>query len=478
MEKGCCHIMNKEENNRRIRKRRSFEERQLRKLKRTMQVSRPAYYFVVTFFLIILVDLLDNFTTSSTDNLTSSIITTFFVNGSLFGRSFTYEEGLSIHNMLTLLCRLSAVGAPFYKSLGDKYGRKPLLAVSTFGMAGGMLLIYLSRNYLVYLLGYTVMNFFLGADIQIIYVLEESPAKHRAKIYSVIKALGALGVAFIPLLRNLAMHNDAAQWRAIFLFPGIVGIGISVLVILFAKETDVFTKQRVEYLSIPLEERLEQERAKKAEKKADGSKSGVFNAIKYIWQHKEVRTLIFAKTVFDAALVAMTYYESVMFKAGMTTEEITTAEYFYPFIYSGILLISGYIADSLGRKRTIQIFGVLCSISYLAFLLCANSECPPALVGVTYGLYLGGYWIGRDYMQIMSTEMVPTEIRASVIAGEAFFMVAGILFGYLFMTVAVLFIPIWAACLILAIPLILVSIILLSLRVKETMGTDYSEIKG
>lgn len=470
--------MSKEKNLKKFERRRKFEEKQFAKLSRLMEKGQPAYYFAVTIFLVILVDLLDNFTTSSTGNITSSIITDFFVNGSFLGRSYTFEEGLSIHNTLTLLCSLVAIGAPFYKSLGDKYGRKPLLAISTCGMAAGMLIIYLSKTYPVFLLGNLMMTFFLGADIQIIYVLEEAPSKHRAKIYSILKATGALGVAFIPLLRNLAMHNDATQWRQIFMLPGVAGIMIAVLVVLLAKETRVFVKEKYEYLSIPLEERIEIEQQKKLEKKADANKNGVINAVKYIWQHKEVRFLILTKCVFDAALAAMTYHESVMFKAGMSTENITTVEFFYPFIYAATLFISGFIADKAGRKRTIQIFGSICVATFILFIVSANSLMSPTFVGIMYGFYLGGYWIGRDYMQIMVTEMVPTDIRASVIAGGAVYMVGSMVFGYAFMALSVLVIPIWLACVILAVPLIALSIVFLTFKVKETMGVDYSEIEG
>lgn len=461
-----------------LEKRRKAEAQQFAKISRLMEVGQPACYFAVTILLIVLVDLLDNFTTSSTENLTSSIITDFFVTGRFLGRSYTYEEGLSIHNSLSLLVKLTAIGAPFYKSLGDKYGRKPLLAISACGMALGMLVIYQSKTYPLYLLGTVVMTFFLGADIQIIYVLEESPSKYRATIYSVLKAIGALGVVFIPLLRKLVMHNDAAQWREIFKLPGLIGIGIALLVLLFARETRVFLKQKHDYLSIPLEHRLENERQAKLEKKASANKNGVFNAIRYILQHREVRILILTKTVFDAALVAMTYYESVMFRAGMSTEDITTAEFFYPFLYAAALLISGVVADKFGRKNTIQIFGGLCIASFLLFIFGANRLLSPVFVGCMYGLYLGGYWIGRDYMQIMVTEMVPTDIRASVIGGGAFFMLAGMVFGYAFMAVSVLFIPIWLACALLAVPLITLSILLLTFKVRETMGTDYETIGG
>ena len=461
-----------------LEKRKRFEEKQYKRLDRILEKGQPGWYFIITMLIIVLVDLLDNFTTSSTSNLTSSIVNDFFVNNTVFGRHYTYEEGLSLHNTITLLCSGVAVFAPFYKSLGDKYGRKPLFVISTTGMAAGMLVVYFSRTYPVYLLGSLMMTFFLGNDIQIIYVLEESPADHRAKIYSVLKATGAMGVVFIPLLRNLVMHNDPSRWRDIFFLPGIAGLLIALIVLLFARETRVFVRQRHDYLEIPFEERIAKEEEEKREKKADANKNGVGNAIRYIWQHKETRDLILTKCVFDACLLAVTYYESIMYKAGMTTEQITTAEYFYPFMYAGSLLIAGVIADHIGRKRTIQIFGSLCALCYIGFILSANKLWDPVLVGVLNGLYLGSYWIGRDYMEIMVTEMVPTDIRASVIAGAGIMILVGAVLGYAFVAVTSLFLPIWLACTILVVPLITVSLFMLTFKVRETKGTDYNTIEG
>ena len=462
----------------RLEKRKVFEEKQFERLSKEQKKGQPEYYFLITLFIIILVDLLDNFTTSSTENITSAIINDFFVNKGLFGRTYTYEEGLAIHNSLSILGRLLGVFSPFFKSLGDKYGRKPLLAISTCGMALGMLLVYLSRSYIVYLLGTVIMTFFFGADVQIIYVLEEAPAKNRALIYSVLKSLGALGVVFIPLLRSLVMKNDPDLWREIFKYPGLVGVGIAVLVLLFVKETRVFVTDKVKYLSLPFEERLALEEEQKAAKKATSRKSGIFNALRYIAQHKDIRTLILTKTVFDVCLVAMTYYESIMYKAGMSTAAITTAEYFYPFIYAASLPISGLIADRLGRKRTIQLFGVLCLVCYVSFMFSTNHLLSPALVGVFYGLYLGSYWIGRDYMQIMMTEMVPTDIRVSVLAGSAIYMLGGILLGYAYMAIFGLILPLPTACILLSVPLISASLYLLTFKVRETKGTEYETIEG
>jgi hypothetical protein len=120
--------------------------------------------------------------------------------------------------------------------------------------------------------------------------------------------------------------------------------------------------------------------------------------------------------------------------------------------------------------------GSICAVAFVFFIVSTNSLWQPRLVGLFYGLYLGGYWIGRDYMEIISTEMVPTGIRASIIGAEGLLVGVGMAIGYIFINVGILFLPIWLTCLIFAVPCVTISTILLFLKVKETKGVDYEAI--
>ncbi|MBR1582089.1 MAG: MFS transporter [Bacilli bacterium] len=467
------------ENTEKLEKRRLREERQYNRLQKENGKKRYLGYLFVLIGVILLVDLLDNFVTNVNSNVTSCYITEFFIDGHLFGKDYTFEQGLSLNNTFNLAGYAIGLLVPFYKALGDKYGRKPLFIVSTLGMALGLVIVFLSKSYWGFLAGSFIISFFISHDIQIIYILEEAPAAKRATIYSLLKGIGALGTFFIPLLRLTAMNNDPTLWRNIYLIPGIAGIVISLLVFILTKESKVFVHDRLEYLSIPFEQRISMEEKAKKEKKANANKSGIFNAIKYIFQHKDLRNLIIIKTVFDAAIIAMTQYEPIMSQANMTTENITDALFLYPIIYCVAVIISGFLADKIGRKKIIVIFGSICLLSFVGFIVSVlhNESINPYVIGIFYGLYIGGYWIGRDYMEIISTEMVPTDIRASIIGAEGLLVYVGMAVGFGFVTVGQLLIPIWLTCLIFSVPCIAVSVILLTIKVKETKGIDYESIK-
>ncbi len=456
-----------------LEKRRLKEEKQLRKL--TAQQNKGTYvgYFAVILFLITFVNVIDEVTSNLPNSLQSSYITEFFVTRGVFGKFYDYEAGLALHQTINVVSYVFGIITPFYKALADRFGRKPLFAMSTFGMSLGLLVTSLAPNYGVFLFGSALISFFMGHDMQIIYILEVAPKDKRARIYSLLKGIGIIGVVFVPMLRTILMGNDATQWRKVFFAPSLVGMFACLLVILLSRETKVYLEERIAFLSRPFAEREAERKARKEQKKADDKNYGVFNACKYIFSHKDTRSLIIAHIVFDAAIASVgLYYESAMHIAGMTTEQITQALFVLPIVYALQTFCSGIIADRFGRKNTIFFFSCICVIFYILFAVGINNGWNAYLIGAFCGFYQGGYWIGRDYMNIMMTEKVPTEIRASIVGAEGLLVTVGMAVGYLAMVLGILALPVWATCLLVALPCVGVAAVLLMRTVKETKGAD------
>ncbi len=455
----------------------SRENKQLSSLKKKQEKGYYKGYFGVILFLIAFVNIIDEVSSGLPSYVQSSIVTDFLVNNQFLGKSYTFEAGLSLHTTIGALSYGFGLITPFYKALADKIGRKPLFVFSTFGMSIGMLVTFLAQNYVIFLVGYSIMAFFMGHDIQIIYILEEAPPKHRARIYSILKALGILGTVAIPALRDLLMKNDPARWRLVFFVPSLIGFAACVLVIIFGKETRVFLKERTDYLSIPYAERKAEKSRKKEEARADSNNQGVINGAKYIFSNKDTRTLLIAHIIFDIAIASVgLFYESIMHIAGLSTEETTDALYMIPFVYSAITFFSGFIADKLGRKKTVLAGSVMCVGGFILFMVGLYNGFTPALVGIFIGIYQGGYWIGRDYMNIMMTEKVPTEIRASVVGAEGLLTSFGMALGYVFMVVGMNIISVGNACLVIIVPCVTAAAVMLTAKVKETKGTDLNSV--
>ena len=454
------------------------ENRQLSKLNRTRAKGTYSGYFFVLLCLIAIVNILDEVTSNLTVTVQSSFVTEFFVNNPFMGKIYTYEEGLALHSSIGVFTYVLGIITPFYKALADKWGRKPLFVISTLGMALGLLVIHLSSSYIMFLVGFAIISFFMGHDIQIIYILEEAPDRHRAKIYSFLKSFGILGVILIPTLRDILMGDDATQWRKIFLVPSIIGFAAVLLVILFAKDTKVFISERIAYLSRPYEEREAEKELKKKQKEAQRNQSGVFNGVKYIFSNKDTKMLIIAHIIFDSAMPAIAlYFESSMHRAGMSTAEITKALFMVPVIYAAITFLSGFIADKFGRKATVTGFSIFCVTGYILFVAGILNGWNPYLIGSLAGLYQGSYWIGRDYMNVMMTEKVPTDIRASVVGAEGLLVIIGLVVGYALAVVGMIFFPIWWVCLAISVVAVFAAAVMFTLKVKETKGINLDKIK-
>ena len=79
-------------------------------------------------------------------------------------------------------------------------------------------------------------------------------------------------------------------------------------------------------------------------------------------------------------------------------------------------------------------------------------------------------------MNIMMTEKVPTDIRASVVGAEGLLVIIGLAVGYILAIVGMQFIPVYLTCLIIAVPVVCVAAVILALKVKETKGANLDEI--
>lgn len=453
------------------------EKRELERFGKMQKRSAGSSYFFILLMLIAIVNILDEVTSNLTVTVQSSFVTEFFVNNPFMGKYYTYEDGLALHSGVGVFTYVLGLFTPFYKALADKWGRKPLFAISTLGMATGLLVIHFSSSYIMFLVGFAIISFFMGHDIQIIYILEEAPDRHRAKIYSFLKSFGILGVILIPTLRDILMGNDATKWREIFLVPALIGFAAVVLVLILAKDTKVFISERIAYLSRPYEDRQKEKEIKKLQKQAQRNQSGVFNGVKYIFANKDTKMLIISHIIFDSAMPAIAlYFESSMHRAGMSTSAITKALFMVPVIYAAITFLSGFIADKAGRKTTVTLFSVTCVAGYILFVAGILKGWNPYLVGSFAGLYQGSYWIGRDYMNVMMTEKVPTDIRASVVGAEGLLVIIGLVVGYGAIIAGMMIMPIWWACLAISIPAVSVAAIMFVLKVKETKGANLDEI--
>ncbi len=448
-------------------------------LRREKQLAKPDYklYLLVLCIVVVLIHIVDEIATNTPGMVESNAVKQFFPNLDL---STGKAAMVAITTPLSSITML----APFYKALADKFGRKMFLVLNTLGFGVGMLIAFLSKSIVGYAIGYTMIFFFIAHDLQVVYIQESAPAKYRATIYAVTKGIGTIGLVAVPLLRRVFVDQNASTWKSIYLIPGIAAVGVAALAFLFTRESKVFLEQRVNFLKEPYEKRypekkkLTKEEKKEARKKA--GKSGVFRAIRYLFNNnKDLRMTVIAIIVFAIGMMGITGNINVIMATGMTETEITNAQTVYSFGYALIVIVFGLVGDKFGRKTTVMVNGIMSVVSFLLFVFGVRNGWNSWFMGVLYSGFLGGYWTAQDYMVFMTSEKVPTKIRGSVLGALNLLQYIGIGSGMMMLTIAEVFIPdewIGIACAISAIPGMIVALILIAIHSKETKGADFEAI--
>ena len=440
------------------------------------QAAKPWKKGYYGYLLVILsiIYIMDEVTSNIRGSVQSSIVNEFFV----VGRGMDYNEGLASLNLVSVVVILVGVLAPFYKSLSDRYGRKIFLVLNTFGMGAGLLVSYTSNSFGMYIAGVIIATFFTAHDMQVIYIMETAPKKLRATIYASIKCIASLGIVLIPVLRSALMGDDPTLWREIFLVPGILGFIIGLWALISAKETPYFLEQRIAFLKSTPEERAE--KAREEGMKVNDGKGGIIKAFRFMFSHKQLRGLVIANVLFFFAYGGIKNYESIMTLGGMSTVDVTQALFVYPFVNALVTLLSGILADRIGRKKVAVTISALSIFTFIMFILSVNNGGDPHFIGALYGCYVGSFWATGDIIGgIMCAESSPTRLRASVVGAQTFLVLVGVLLSTVLFSVGLLSIPnIGTLCLILMVPPMVASLLVLTIKVGDTKGIDLNTVTG
>ena len=449
------------------------EQKELLRLRKAQEKPEGPNYVKWIFVLVILVHIIDEIASNCSNYVQSSVVTDFFV----IGQGMTYENGLAVLASFSGITLLLQLVAPLYKSLADRFGRKPFLVINTFGMALGLLLCFLSSGFTSYIVGTMITTFFIAHDMQVVYILEVAPADKRTRFYGITKCIGSLGLALVPLFRGIFMGSDPTKWRMVYLLPVLIALIIATVCLVSARETKAYLTNRIQTLEKPLEDRIAEKQAAKAAKKQT-RKVGFFATMGLLLKNKDLRWLVIAANLYMFSTMAMTgYYESIMTSNGMTTEQVTLALLGFPFVFAFLLLICGFFGDSIGRKKTALVMGITSIAAFSLFVVSCQNHWSPAVVGGLYGLYLGSYYQVGDYMWIMAAEKAPTENRASSTAAITMLSYVGLFSGLILLTVMLsMNISITTGCMIVMIPTMILSMMVLMLKVKETKGTDLETV--
>lgn len=399
---------------------------------------------------------------------------------------------------VTILNLLQVVAIPFqvigllYRPLADRYGRKLLLLINTFGMSIAMLVIFLSQNVFMYVIGACMILFFVPHDMHVVFIMESSPAKKRAITYSVIKFFANMAVMLVPILRRLLMHS-ASEWRNVYMIPAIVGIAVSLIALLCARETDAFIESRLRYLRMTDEELKADAEAKKKEQNAQG---GLIAALKFGMQHKQLRWVYICFALAGIGCIGSLDYQTIItynyaqsvhggiadeFLNLVSINEVTKALILFPIGSALAQVIMGFVSDLKGRKAAAITVAANCLVSFLVFTIGAKTNLNPYIVGFFSGAFVGSYYSTNDVLIMMASESAPTNLRSSTSSAQTVVGFIGYAIAYMvYIPVTMIFgnASIAAVALGLLVPSFILTLIALIKNTHDTKGVDLDKVTG
>lgn len=465
------------------------KQREIAKWEKEKARPKRRTYLIYMVFLICLVYITDEIASQICVQMKTEIAGDLFVS---FG-----DKSLSTLGALELLSYPCIAISLFYKTLSDRYGRRLFLVVNTFGMALGMTLIFLSGNIPLYIVGYCVISFFVPHDMQVVYIMETAPAKHRARIYSLVRAIATLGAMLIPLLRRVFLH-DQTQWRMVFLIPAVLGLVTSFLALLLSRETEAFIDSRLKYLHMS-EEELQADKAAKEVRNAQG---GFFAALKFAMGRKQLRWLYILMAFHNLGFIITMNYQpmlsygyaghlvasggaktldSALNAVASNNGQVTQALFLFAVGSAVFQFLVGFISDKLGRKPAGALMSALTLTTLLLFTFGARFGWAPWVVGFLTGACVGSFWSVGDINVMMMSESSPTNLRSSVASSAYVIQALGTILGMaiLLPTLGALGNSVVStAVLCISAPGILIGLLLVLLKTHETKGADLDTVTG
>ncbi|TFG08949.1 MAG: MFS transporter [Promethearchaeota archaeon] len=422
-------------------------------------ISRSKSYFRYMILILVLVQILDAYTTSYTAVFPSKVAEEFL-------KGYSANEQAAI---MALSIGIATVGMYFVfvnQFLADKLGRRLMLFITTLGMGVSALFLALSQDIIQYTIFLFLTYLFFSADMWLIYINEEAKSEKRAYYTNVVLAFGIAGPILMPIFRSIFITETSpvGAWRGMTLFPILLGIPLSIIIILTMKETAKYEEMKEgkliqkEELSITFREN-----------------------IRALFASDRKKELI--------ALYVMSYFCGLNFiflqlaelyiatTAGLPESSINLVIYIVAISVILGYLLTGIIADKIGRKPLIYLFSVLMFIATI-ILYFGSISSPAIFIFIVIGVALG--YVAYDslhiVLRIVTLEVVPTDRRGTGSGLRALITALGITSGFFIGSALSFAFGLGVAFILISIPLF-INVLLAHKYLTETKGTDLAMVK-
>lgn len=423
------------------------------------EVSYTKKYIYYSAAILGFINLIDIFMSNAGPLVVSFVVQEFLIDKGV-PENVAYAQYGAAMAFLPLAGLLSVM----IRYLADKHGRKFALIINVVGMTIGALLILFAQNFWIYVLGSLLGGLFLAADIQLLFMNEQSPKEKRSRFVNGVRIIGLCGALMVPIFRGFFITTTDPNWRGLFLLPLIAGVIVSLLVIFTFKESSVYLTMKAQ---------------KEANPETQKQQVKFFQAVKASTKLPNFKTIFMTFFVgFLGVMAGFTFraYFEPYLSQNFTFNEVNIIYIIRYLISMPLGAAIGYINDKVGRKAGVLTTLILLPI-FLLLCLWAVQMQSIWLVGIFYGLFIYSLWLTPSTTATMIDEQTPTKLRGTIDVFIGIVYVALLVVTAVFFAILVLWFPFETVFLIAVIPGCLIAIPLAIKYLPETKATDLTKVE-
>ncbi|MBQ4059700.1 MAG: MFS transporter [Lachnospiraceae bacterium] len=405
--------------------------------------NRYGVYLIIT---LISIQFYDAYSSELYSRIQSLYIKEFLLDG----KGMSADKAIAYLSNLMIPCYLFIMLAPACRSLADKFGRKRMLMISVLGILMGSGICAFSTSIYIFLIGNMILNFSNSLDIHNFYIIEEIPKNQQGKMRGITGGIAALAAISIPVLRSMFVNAGSQGWRK--LYGAVIVVGIVLIVMAcFLLETKEYELKKEEQTYIkkgfPRDIKMQTKQ--------------LINNHKQMWKGRKIHLLLLF--LYGIATAGVTFYnEPLLSFSGLPENILEKILLVQPGVCCIVLMLGGRMADRYGWKKVITGMVVLSMIGCLGFVGLKDNMNWWIVIGVCYGVMLGGYWSAYHLLEFLFIREATIHRRGEYSAVITYINGIGNAIGIGLFTVLLQLLPLQAIKLIIVIPVLLIVVYLLS----------------